>query len=74
MHQPEHNFHSLLCLKKKFYFSDQILIPKVIRNSHMVFSLQVFVWKEVSGLQEGDILALQTAKPAPFLVSFDPAR
>lgn len=40
--QPEHNFHSLSCLKK-FYFSDQILIHKVIRNSHMVLSLHVFV-------------------------------
>lgn len=73
MHQPEHNFHSLLCLKK-FYFSDQILIHKVIRNSHMVLSLHVFVWKEVSGLQEGHILVLLTTQTAPFLVSFNPAK
>lgn len=42
MYQPEHNFCSLLCFKK-FYFSGQILIHKVIRNSHMVLSLHVFV-------------------------------
>ena len=62
--QPEPNFHSNLCLEK-FYFSDQILIHKAIRNSHMVLSQHIFIWKEVSGLQEGHILALQTVQTAP---------
>lgn len=72
-HQPEYILCSLLCLKK-FYFSDQVLIHKVIRNSHMVLSLHVFVWKEISGLQGGHILAVQTAKTALFLVSFSTAK
>lgn len=62
--QPEPNFHSSLCLEK-FYFSDQTLIHRVIRNSHMVLSVHVFIWKEVSGLQESHNLALQTVQTAP---------
>lgn len=62
--QPEPNFHSSLCLEK-FYFSDQILTHKVIRNSHVVLSLHVLIWKEVSGLQEGHILSPQTVQTAP---------
>lgn len=52
--QPEPNFHSSLCLQK-FYFSYQILIHKVTRNLHMVLSLHVFIWIEVSGLQDGTV-------------------
>lgn len=31
----------------------------------MVLSLHIFIWKEVTGLQEGHILALQAAQTAP---------
>lgn len=69
--QPELNFHSSLCLEK-FYFSDQTLIHRVIRSSHMVLS--VHIWKEVSGLQEGHNLALQTVQTAPSWARFNTAR
>lgn len=62
--QPEQNVCSSSCLKK-FYLSDQTFVHKFIKNSHMVLSLHGFIWKGVSGLQEGHILALQTVQTAP---------